>query len=299
LRYFDKIEIPSIGSFRVTKTQTRQTGDVVANRARTELEVDVLLPGDLSGVAAKLFDDDDHYLQNDPVYPSLLNLPLPLPIGQTHLGNIVPLLQSAFRPSYIEVTNANAMGWNITATVPFIRNVPAIQTFPGVITSHFDQGNLDLKGKDRPEFWAHSVAYGYQPAGSDDGDPDSESALEGGTPKWRLLDPHPTHQALGYSVLFMEAVRDVAIGRVPSGTFTNSNQITIDGLRLIYWSRLAGQTAHEVGHAPGRQSELNDHFEQGLMKSGGEFYPGAGAHVLQMFSPATIRRFRATTQWND
>lgn len=294
---FGKLDIPTVGLFRITDSWTELADGA---RAYTTTRIDGVPATNVFNFGAKLFDDDDRYLTNDPpLYPSLLNLPPPLPIGDVHLSNIIPLLQSAFRPAYIEVINANPMGWNGAQTIPFRRNEAAIQTFLGVISSYFDQGNLDFKGKDRPEFWTHSVVYGYQPSRSEDGDPDGESALEGGTPKWRFIDPHPMNQALGFSVVFMESVRDVAIERNPGGVFTNSSPASLTDLRLRYWSRLAGQTAHEVGHAPGRQGESGDHAEEHLMKSGGDSYPGPDANVLQKFAPATIRRFRGTPQWNN
>jgi hypothetical protein len=82
--------------------------------------------------------------------------------------------------------------------------------------------------------------------------------------------------------------------------FTNSNPTVQGQLLLAYWSRLAGQTAHEVGHAPGRQDEMSDHAEEGLMKTGGDFFPGPPTFkASQKLKASTINRFRTALQWNN
>ena len=293
-----KLEIPGVASYRILKSTAR--AHINGQKSSIGIEIDTVAPTNLVGLAAKLFDDDDRFLANDPpLYPSLLNLPNPVPISTTHLAQIVPLLRSAYSPAYIDVVDANAAGWNGTPTIAFRRNqTPLELNFLGQQVSYFDQGNLNLKGTDRADFWAFSVVYGYQPGHSEDGDGFDEAALEGGTPKRRLIDGTP-NQSLGYSVLFMESIRDVIFRDFSPSLFADPNPVIQSKLLLEYWARISGQTAHEIGHAPGRQSESGDHAEAGLMGAGGESHKGANAPPAQKFKPRTLNRLRSIKHWTD
>jgi hypothetical protein len=50
--------------------------------------------------------------------------------------------------------------------------------------------------------------------------------------------------------------------------------------------------AHEVGHAPGRQSVNSDHAELAIMVTGAQI-----SLVGVEFAPQTVRRFRSTASW--
>lgn len=289
-----KLEVPGLTTFRVLGSELKVTP---GGRTYVYTTIEGVLSATNVGRSVNLYDDDEQFLWNDPMYPSLLNLPPSLPVTSTHLTQLVPLLRSAYRPAYIEIVDGNAAGWNSVLTVPFRRNKAALElNLIGQQVSYFDQGNLELKGKDRPQFWAHSVVLGYQPNPAEDGDNDNEHALEGGTPKGRFIDGNQ-HQSLGYSVVFMESARDAGIGRRGLNEATNS--FTMNDLRQSYWSRLGGQTAHEVAHAPGRQSEGGDHDEDNLMRTGGDYHPGVAAREEQRFSPSTIKRVRSTPRWSN
>ena len=197
--------------------------------------------------------------------------------------------------SFIKLVNA--VDWNSTRVIPFRRNAVAQQID---YSSVFDAGNLDLKGSDRASFWAFSVVFGYQADISADGEPDLEEPLRGGTPKRSPLLPVLRNQPFGYSVIYMEALRDLAFGlHRPSRTSGLTPILFISSasdLRLIYWGDVYGAVAHELAHAPGRQPGLdlfNDHDELGLMAKGGDSIYKTG------FMPKTIKRFRNATSWTE
>jgi hypothetical protein len=155
------------------------------------------------------------------------------------------------------------------------------------LSSVFDDAK-DLS--DRDLFWQHTVVFGYQPAETEDADPDSELPTLGETPENPAAIP--PWEPLGYSVIFVENIRDWAWKGTPDGLFTVANRLK---RQTEYWSYLHGIVAHEIGHAPGRNGESTDHAEGLLLQKGWvQFSPNAlGAR----FAPQTMTRFRSASRW--
>jgi hypothetical protein len=252
---------------------------VPGGRSFTELEVDEVVATTSIGLSAKLYDDDDQYLADDsPLYPSILGLPSPPLPALDYAGPCLITNQWKFASAYITLVNANTQGWNTTQTNPFKRHADV-----GLTSSPFDAGNQQLKGKDRPEFWAHTVVFGYQGLPKEDGEPNEEATLLGATRK-----------SLGglfhcFSAIYVETIRDNEFGQIPPGVFQAANER--EGLRNRYLEQLYVTIAHEIGHAPDNQSESTDHAELGVMTKG-----TVGA-ARQGFTPRTIQRFRSTERW--
>ena len=135
--------------------------------------------------------------------------------------------------------------------------------------------------------------FGYQGGLSDDGDPNTESLLLGETVKKTPIS------ANGYSVVYLETIRDRKFADVHSAAFANLNNIQT--LRDQYLQMSYIVLAHEIGHAPGDHGEGADHAEGELMKSGPPdvttIYTG-NVPALR-FSPATVKRFRSATKWAE
>lgn len=273
-----KLEVPGIGSYKVMKSLT-QVGQV---QFVTTLEIQGIVPSMPDGTAVRLYDDDDQYLANDPVYPSTLNLPSPPMPANGRSGEFVQAIRADFAPAYILPIDANALGLNLTQTIPFRRNSEI-----GRLNSPFDAGNLDLKGKDRPEFWAYSVVIGYEPSTSEDGEPDSEEVLLG-----ICSDDWKPSTLSGFAVAYIEGNRDKAWGlnrtdvQLNEIGFVNAFAATYQDFFL---NRLYGTIAHEIGHSPG--GSLIDHWEGGLMKVGGDPID------QNVFAGKSIARFRAASKW--
>lgn len=295
-----KLEIPGFGVFPINKSKS----EVRPGQPEfiTFLEIAGNIGNVPTGTSLKLYDDDDRYLTNDPpLYPSSLNLQSPPLPALSFANSFVQSAQSNFASCYIVLTNANDAGWNPPSgqIIPFKRHAPVF-TLTGSV---FDAGNLGLKNVDRPEFWAFSVVFGYQshfafggiPIGlTDDGDPDDEYPLLGGTPETNPRLPVGANTPFGYSVIFMENLRDDAFGTrgglsPAPAAFTNATMAAF--LAQQYQNRLKSVIAHEIGHAPGRQSENSDHDEEQIMRNGGALSLAAG------FSPKTQRRFRTAESW--
>ena len=285
-----KLEISGLGSFAVTNSWTLA---YLNGRAGTTVEILGVPSGLSNGQTARLFDDDDRYLANDlPLYPSNLGLAAP-PVPA--LAHVTPFLQAAepkFAPAYLTLVDANSKGWNTISTVPFKRQEPGHSIFGTV----FDNGNLQLKGADRPEFWAFSVVFGYQSTASDDGEPDEEIPLSGGTPETRVPTvPEQLYIAVGYSVGFLENIRDYEFGRrgnSPPRPGDFIHPIRAPDLANQFIQRMYAVLAHEIGHPPGRRSESDDHDESGILETG-----APQSLAGDSFSPKSIARFRRATNW--
>jgi len=222
------------------------------------------------GRSFKIYDDDDRFLDT-------LGLPPALP-KDDESTNIIAGIRAVFFPAYIDVTNANAEGLNPNKEIPFQSNAEM-----GVSGSGVYGDAKDLH--DSPNFWAHTVTFGYQPASSEDEDPNSEGPLVGITLKKSFLFEG------GVSAIFIEAIRDASIDN-SAENHINDTDLYPD-IRTDYWENIEGIVAHEIGHAPGGNSASSDHDEGGLMQTGGDTIKS------HHFVPVTIKRFRNANQWSQ
>lgn len=233
------------------------------------LVVQSLFPNVSRGTPCTYTDDDDYRYDE-------AGLPAPLPKLDAP-AMVLPRIQPIYTPSYILLVDANTAGWNTRQNLPFSLNEPALS--PEVVpigTSSFDNYK-DLS--DSPNFWAHLVSFGYQPQTGQDGDPDPERALCGGTPK---LCP----AAKGLSVIFVESVREDWGASYAAGTVIGNRTSAYKN----YWDEIAGDIGHEIGHSPLGHLEDTDHNEHGLMEVG-------NIHLSEL-SKDTIQRFRTATSWS-
>lgn len=295
-----KLEITGAGGYRTLNSRTTR---VPGGRMFTEVELDAVLATNTVGLPAKLYDDDDQYLTNDPLYPSNLGLQSPPLPALNQIGAFLQAAQPKYAAAYITLVDANAMGWNTQPNIAFKRYV-APYTTAGTI---LDNGNLQLKGTDRAEFWAFSVVFAYQPttvfgffgigpvievAFFDDGDWDGETPLSGSTRENPVTGtPEP------YSAVFLEAIRDYEFGRrgnSPPQPTEFVHPIRAPSLANQYIQRVYAVLAHELGHAPGRRSGTDDHNEGGILDSG-----APQSLAGDQFRPASIARFRGVTSWTQ
>lgn len=232
------------------------------------------------GQAFTIVDDDDFYLAE-------VGLSDPLPQDGSN-ATYINAIRPKYAPAYIEVEDANALGFNPNKRIAFKLNEKTI----GIgNVSHFDNAK-DLN--DTQFFWAHTLVFGYQAQAEinllgdgGDGDPNGEPPMLGGTPKTGISK----NQSEGYSVIFMEAVRDQEISSPIPENILN-NQQSMDGYNDRFVGTLLGTVAHEIAHSPGEQSAGSDHAEEGLMREG-------GARIDVDFSGASIKRFRKALGWSE
>jgi Concanavalin A-like lectin/glucanases superfamily/Calx-beta domain len=250
--------------YHIIANHVRSSGRVVQCIVTVQGLVPLTTP---SGSLCNFTDDDDELLSD-------AGLPAPLPkLGET--GRIITMLQPLFTPAYITPVDANAAGWNTHPNLPFILNEPV---FSGIFSSFDDAADLS----DSPTFWLHLASFGYQADAPQDGDPDLESALLGGTPKGLIFDAR-------FSAIYVEAVRDDWAG--PNRTFIRPGPFqNIPKAVNNYWKKIAGTVAHETGHAPGGNGGDTDHAESGMMQDGNI--------DLESYSSPTISRFRKAQSWS-
>jgi hypothetical protein len=115
---------------------------------------------------------------------------------------------------------------------------------------------------------------------SEDYDPDNEAPTLGETPAEFLV---LGAERYGYSVIYVEVIRDTALGsyNIPFAT-------------SLYWDWMLGVCAHEMGHGPSNSIPSSNHDEMGLMQEGGDKLSGSQG----VFSSKTIRRFRERNKWD-
>jgi hypothetical protein len=270
-----KIEITGVGTFAVTGSSTFSD---VNNRAFTALALTNSPSGVQTNQTVKLYDDDDQYLTNEVVFQSILDLPSPPLPALHHLTPFINTNQVKFGEAYIMLVNANALGWNTQTNIAFARHADI-----GTTTSLLDVGNQQLKGTDKPEFWAFTVVFAYQGLDKEDGEDDSEAPLAGATrePLGGLLH--------SFSAVYLEAIRERQFALLPAAYFTTTNNKGV--LRSAYFEDLYVTMAHEIGHAPGNQLEGTDHKEGAVMVKGAIGVNRSG------FNAKTLRRFRTATSW--
>lgn len=269
-----KLEITGIGTYRVL--QSAFTAVLLASgAASTTVEIEGAPAGAANGTTVKLYDDDDRFLSNDPpLYSSGLGLQSPSVPALHHVAPCLATNAPKFADAYIALVDANARGFSTGTLISFKRQAgPAF----------FDVGNQQLKGTDRPDFWAYTVVFGYEPEIGEDGDPNGEAATLGETQKSLSGLFH------SFSVVFLEPNREIAFQGVPVPSF--ASQGSTNSIRSQYVEELYLTVAHEIGHAPKSwRHEYFDHKESGLMGTD----PG---RARQRFTPKTLLRFRETTQW--
>lgn len=276
-----KLDVSGINSYRVLDSRSSR---VPGGRTITTVQIDTLVPANAIGVSGKLYDDDDRYLANDALYPSLVGLQSPQLPSDSRSGEFVLNMIPSLSAAYIVPVDANSLGWNTTQTVPFKRNSDMIGS-----SSPFHQ-NLQLRGTDRAAFWSYSVVLAYQDDESEDGDPNGEEPNLGIN-----ADDDVTTTLDGFCVVFVESVRDKVwgIGRegvgVVASQFAVPQQATL--FRSLYLDRLYGAIIHELGHAPSGPIFEFDHSEGGLMQ------PGGSLTSNDSFSAKTVRRFRTAVKW--
>ncbi len=281
--------VPATGSqARITSSYSRIQRFAI-DRYIQVLTVEGALSTALAGQTCEMFDDDDQYLQNHPLYPSLLNLPTPLP-ANGRSGEYITNMQATFGFAYIKLVDANAAGWNTTPTIPFLLHDNA--AIAGIVPGIFNGANLQLKNTDRPRFWAYSVGLGYQPLAYEDGDVDSELPSKGINPKYIT----PSLAAGGVATVYLECIREEVCGTgrdnpINRAHFNDASRI--QGIINSYKGWTYGVMAHEISHAPGSHSAGSDHGETGLMAEGAVDIFTAG------FAPATIQRLRQATSWTE
>jgi hypothetical protein len=227
-----------------------------------------------TGTSFKLVDDDDFYL-------SEANLPPPLPKNGI-TTELLEALKPKYAPAFIDLVIEDSHDSNPDSVIPFRLNEPELG-WSGWNSIFDDNKNIH----DTLYYWAHTVAFAYQPDSSTDGDPSTGGNIDrGGTPDigWTQIDTF-----IGVSVIYMESNREATFGENLSAQFL-SNQETMKYYKRTYWMNLFGTIAHEIGHAPGRETPGHDHSEQGLMADG-------GSTITTDFSSATIRRFRSVSKW--
>jgi hypothetical protein len=224
--------------------------------------------------------DDDARLKTELQLPSL-----PMDgFGQQVINGKMPVFSSrrirglaaVYAPAFIQVVDANQLEWNTRLAIPFFRNK---DVFDFGLSGVFDDVK-DLTDKDI--FWAHTVTFGFQPKAASDGDNNDEALEMGVTPEMP-----GTFDALGYSAVYEEAVRDYAYEGQRSDYYLPVNYWRLEA---DYYGSLFGCIAHEVGHAPGSNYEGTDHAEDFLMRKGGD-------QIKVRFSATSIKRFRTTKNW--
>jgi len=247
----------------------------------TDVVVKGTVPTTAVGKYFKIVDDDDRYLDYIGLMP-------PLPKNGAH-ADIIQKTREKFAPAYIQLEDANAHGWNPNQTIPFKLHAPVDTASSGSV---FNEAK-DLTDSDA--FWAFTVTFGYQPAtnilGSvQDGDPDTEARLLGGTPKSRWLW---SYASKGFAAIFVETIRDYVFRDLRSAADKEkikTNVLFQKNFRNRMYNWLLGIIVHEIGHSPGGQTESGDHEESGIMKEEGDSIDGG-------FTPGTIKRFRDTKNW--
>jgi hypothetical protein len=265
-----KLEISGYGAYVISNSHTA----IMGAQFITALEINGV-PGAVPiGTAVTLYDDDNKYLISDPLFPSLLTLQSPPLPALHHVGPCLATNAARFAAAYITLVDANAQGFSIGTAIPFKR-----QSGMGP----FDVGNQELKGSDRPEFWAFTAVFGFEPEANEDFDPDGESGTLGITQKSLGGLVH------SFSVVYLETNRDGAFLDAFPASFVNP--FSTAGLQRAYVDQIYSTMAHEIAHSPGSlRRASSDHKEQGLMSGGLN-------RTRENFGPETLARFRQTTQW--
>jgi hypothetical protein len=218
--------------------------DIAANNA-TQITIVGALPSNSQAFIGPITVTDD----DDRMPPGRLT---PLP----RLSPLTSQVADRFKPAYIQPISVAGGALNPNPLVPFKLNA-AVDARP--ITRNEDM-------RDEPGFWVQRLVFAYQPADTQDRDPNSESAVMGLTSDSRRR-----------SAVYIEVIRDYL---AEAGKLTPANlAVSIDAV-----------TAHEMGHTP-----RADHPDGGIMQQ----YSNVDANppFLADFTAATIWRFRRARRW--
>ena len=180
---------------------------------------------------------------------------------------MIDRLKAYYAPTFIEPCPAQ----NPDTVVGLVLNQDVPPVFSTSVTWNDGQNT-----EDSAYFWQHLVTLGYQGPTSEDMDGDIIQYL-GVTLKNGLFGR--------YSAIFTETIRDSEYMNAPRDTSAATQKLFIDWVAMI--------VAHELGHAPGTNSQSSDHAENGIMTAGGT------NNIEESFSASSILRFRNTTTWNQ
>jgi hypothetical protein len=226
---------------------------------------DLIIPAEPSAAEQVAFVDADNTLCDDDGYclPPSFSPPLP------KLNLITDKVREKYFPAYIYVEQV-ADSDNSNKTITFHLN-----TSTGILFTDLDDAT-DIANADCEKWWGFLLASAFQPASSEDGDPDS------GTPSGEAPTQGETtsNWAIDVCAIYLEAIRENC-----NGFFGNPV-----AMATVMQDELDGTVAHELGHPPGNSAFYSDHSELGLM--------GAGS-TSGTFKPATLKRFRSAVRWSE
>jgi hypothetical protein len=236
---------------------------VVGNTANSLVADSVIITGTPSDAAVlgksyTLVDDDEYGLPSGWI-------PL-MPRFNIITNDVI----SKYSPAYILIVDASA--YNTNNTVPFVLNEDLSSSYS--FYSNYSDVRQSADLSTTATCWEHLVTVAYQPDRPEDDDPGSEGGLNGGTLKPVFLQ--------SFSVIFLETIRD-------SEDFSLRNPVMQSVGQTLFLQDVAKVTAHETGHAPGNQTEAQDHAEGGLMSD------GASGNT---FTAPSLLRFRKSQTWN-
>ncbi len=229
------------------------------------------VPDSIRGQVFTIQDDDDNFLQE-------LNLPPALPQDGYHV-QIIKAIRPKYAKAYIQIEDANDLGFNKRPIIPFQLNATA----KSLAATPYDSMK-DVHDSER--FWAITLAFGYQWDEDHDHDPDEENSPQADTPKF------PYTGVTMFSSVAMECFRDDVFGvleKIPEQQ--RKTPIIYQEYHDNYVNFLYGTIAHEIGHSPGGQNEDGNHNEFGLMQKD-------GASIDADFTNKTITRFRKAKKWS-
>ncbi len=224
----------------------------------------VLISGDFTSVPInsgfRLYDDDDLGLSTSA-------------LPKQNLVN--EQMKNYFSSSFIKVTNSD--NFNSSRQMAFQRNIDVYDS--SSITEHFAR---DVH--DKNSIWACPLTVAYQGPQENDRDPNDASLRMGET---------AAHGNNDHSTVFLECCRETE-----SNAITSMNPDISDraNKRLAKW--IVAVAAHEMGHQPDNQSEIEDHQEGQLMSVGcGEV--SSSSPEKAKFSAKTVKRFRKSNRWSQ
>jgi hypothetical protein len=224
-----------------------------------------LPPGEI-----EIFDDDGKWLA-EMQWGGLFNL-------DEAAEEIVEKLNVAFRPAFVELASANALGLNTRPKIDFVQNGEEDDNY---------EASMDLETSIM--FWTHTIVFGCQSNDDSDLDPNAgEGPYKGFTP----VDGG--NVADGYSVVFTEIIRDHILQFYPHLVYSDRpiTNAEIATLGSMFRNELFGVAAHEILHAPGKAPAEVDHSELGIMRH-------SGGSITDFVAPETLLRVRRSRKWSD